>query len=298
MDRIDKKHLLLVSRNDKLIFETYTRKLDDQDKLHHIQSGTKSFTSLVFGIVRGAGYFENLDATLSSYWPERFKKFPDKENITLRHLLTMRSGIAFDNDDFSVEMYVKGPTDPIEYILKKPMYADPGEKFYYRDADPHLLSALIRHVTQKTVEEWAEKELFSKLGIKEHFWGKDTGGNSMGAHGLYLKPRDMVKVGQMIMNQGAVNEEEIVPKKWLDAALVKQIDQTVVPFEFGYYFWIVPELSAVTTWGHGGNFIFTVPEKRLVIVLVSLPDTDDERVGTLLPDFLPLARKIIEACDE
>ncbi len=288
---------LLVLRHDRLVFETYTRSPADRDRLHHMQSSTKSFSSLVFGILRGDGYFPNLDATAASLYPEPFEKTPDKKDITLNHLLTMRSGIAFDNDDFSVEMYVDGPSDPLAYILRKPMYAAAGERFYYRDTDPHLISILTGHVTGKSVEDWAEERLFAPLGITEHFWGADEGGNSMGAHGLYLKPRDQVKIGRLILHRGVEDDTPIVPADWLDLATKPQVDPGMASLEYGYYFWRVPTLNGISTWGHGGNFIFAAPDQDVVIVLVSLPDTDDDTVGTTMFEFLPLAQMILDGCD-
>ena len=287
---------LLVARNNRLVFETYTRTNADRDRLHHVQSTTKSFTSLVFGILQHHGYFPNLDATMQSHWPAPFVDAPEKASITLRQLLTMRSGIDFDNDVFSVEMYVDGPKNPVEYILSKPMYAAPGEVFYYRDADPHLLSALVTHTTGKTVASWASEFLFAPLGIQAYFWGEDEGGNSMGAHGLYLKPRDLLKTGQLLLDAGASDGVQVVPEEWIAQATSMQVDTTGNGFDFGYYYWMVPRFNAFTTWGHGGNFIFVAPDQNVVILLLSLPDTDDDTVGTLLPEFLPMVEVILNAC--
>lgn len=287
---------LLVARNNRLVFETYTRTEADRDRLHHIQSSTKSFTSLVMGILQGRGYFTDLNATMASYWPEPFENEPQKSAITLRHLLTMRSGIDFNNDDFSVEMYVDGPKNPVSYILSKPMYAAPGQQFYYRDADPHLLSALITHVTGKTISMWASKQLFAPLGIQSYFWGEDAAGNTMGASGLFLKPRDLLKAGQLLLDNGVANGRQVVPKEWIAQATTKQSEAKSIGFDFGYYYWMVPEYGAISTWGHGGNFIFVAREHNVVMLLLSMPDTDDKRIGSKLPDFLPVVDVILKAC--
>jgi CubicO group peptidase (beta-lactamase class C family) len=87
---------LLIVRNGRIVFETYARSPEDRERLHHVQSVAKSITSLVFGIVRDRGYFPNLDAAIASYLPEKFIDAPEKRAITIRHLLTMKSGIAFE----------------------------------------------------------------------------------------------------------------------------------------------------------------------------------------------------------
>ncbi len=173
---------LLILRNDRIVFETYSRGFEDRERLQHVQSAAKSITSLAFGIIRDQGYFPDLDATLASFMPEKFKDIPVKRGITIRHLLTMRSGISFDNDDFSVELYGDRPCDPISCILQKPLYANPGDTFYYRDCDPHLLSSLVGKVTGKTLESWAREYLFQRIDIDSYHWEKDPAGATMGAY--------------------------------------------------------------------------------------------------------------------
>jgi CubicO group peptidase (beta-lactamase class C family) len=228
--------------------------------------------------------------------PEKFPDIPEKRSITLRHLLTMKSGIDFDNDDFSIELYVDRPRDPVSYILHKPLYANPGEKFYYRDCDPHLLSSAVGQVTGKTLESWALERLFPQIGIVRYRWEKDPAGATMGAHGLYMMPRDLARFGQLILQRGRWNGTEVVSAEWIDRSTTGGTDSGLVEYDYGYYWWIVPELSAVTAWGHGGNFIFVAPDKDLVIVMVSMPDVDDDSVGTTLSEFMPLARVVYGAC--
>ncbi len=287
---------LLILRNGRIVFETYTRSPEDRERLHHVASVTKSVASLVFGIIRGKGYFPDLDAPLASYMPEKFIDAPEKCAITIRHLLTMKSGIDFDNDVFSLEMYVDRPLDPFSYILHKPMYTKPGEKFYYRDCDPHLLSLLVGQVTGKTLESWATEYLFQQIGIVRYHWGKDQAGTTMGAHGLYMKPRDLARFGQLLLQRGCWNGTEVVSEDWIDESTMGRTESSLTEYDYGYYWWIVPELTAVTAWGHGGNFIFVAPEKDLIIVMVSMPDVDDGSIGTTLSEFMPLATVIFDAC--
>lgn len=283
---------LLVVHNGKIVFETYARSPEDRERLHHVQSVTKSVTSLVFGAVRKAGYLDDLDETVASIIPEAFVNVPDKQGITLRHLLTMRSGIAFYNEDFSVEIHVNRPNDPVAHILSKPMYASPGEQFNYRDCDPHLLGAVVKKISGRNLEEWAVENLFSAIGITQYHWLTDPTRISTGAYGLYLKPRDLARIGQFVLQRGVWNTVEVIPSGWIDDSTSRQTDSGRIEYDYGYYWWIVPELNAVTAWGQGGNFIFLVPDKELVTVMISLPDVDDDTVGTVLPEFVPLARLI------
>jgi CubicO group peptidase (beta-lactamase class C family) len=289
---------LLVVRNGKLVFETYCRTPRDRDRFGHVQSVTKSVTSLIFGIVRSGGYIESLDKTLYSIMPEQFPPDANKQTITLRHLLTMTSGLAFDNDDFSVEIYADKPNDPIRYILEKPLYADPGAEFYYRDCDPHLISYAIRRLTGRSEEQWAKERLFDPLEIGDYYWDSDHNGTTMGAHGLHLKPRDMAKIGQMVLDHGRWNGSQVVDSTWIElsteAHITTQFATEPHIYKYGFYWWVVPRWQAFTALGHGGNFIFIVPGKQLVVVMTSMPDVDDDTVGTKLDDFEELISPLLE----
>jgi len=289
---------LLVVKNGKLVFETYCRSPRDRDRFGHVQSVTKSITSLIFGIVKSEGYIDSLDETLYSIIPDKFPSDVTKQSITLRHLLTMTSGLSFDNNVFSVEIYADKPSDPIKYILKKPLYANPGEQFYYRDCDPQLISYAIQRLTGKTEQQWAKERLFESLEIRDYYWDSDHKGTTMGAHGLHLKPRDMAKIGQLVLDHGRWNGSQIVDSTWIAVATQKQIETLFQTkpyvYDYGFYWWIVPRWQAFTTWGHGGNFIFVVPEKEMVVVMTSMPDVDDDVVGTKLDDFEELISPLLE----
>ena len=280
---------LLIVKNGKLVFETYCQNQKDRDRFGHVQSVTKSITSLVFGIVKSEGYFDSLGQTLYSIIQDKFPSNATKKSITLRHLLTMTSGLSFDNDVFSIEIYANKSSDPIKYILNKPLQANPGEKFYYRDCDPQLISYVIQKLTGKTEEQWAKERLFEPLGIEDYYWDSDHKGTTMGAHGLHLKPRDMAKIGQLVLDRGRWNGSQVVDSTWIAQSTKKQEDvpNWVEPhlYYYGYYWWIVPRWEAFTTWGHGGNFMFIVPEKQLVVAMTSMPDVNDDTVGTTLDDF-------------
>jgi CubicO group peptidase (beta-lactamase class C family) len=297
-DRYFNAKSLLVAKNGRLVFEAYCRSLKDRDRYGHVQSVTKSVTSLVFGILQSEGYIDSLDQRLYEIMPEKFLADDKKRSITLRHLMTMTSGLRFDNDVFSVEIYVDKPSDPVKYILKKPLYATPGEKFHYRDCDPHLMSYVISRLTGKTEEQWAKERLFDPLGITEYYWDSDHTGTTMGAHGLHLKPRDMAKIGQMVLDHGRWNGEQIVDSAWVTVSAQKHVETGYKTephvYHYGYYWWILPRWQAFTAWGYGGNFIFVVPEKEMVIVMSSMPDTDDDVVGTNLDKFEQLISPLLD----
>ncbi|UCD37574.1 MAG: serine hydrolase [Fidelibacterota bacterium] len=288
----------LIVKDGKLVFEYYVRSMEDRDHYGSIQSVTKSITSLLFGIVLSEGDIDSLDQKLYDVCPDKFPSDTRKQDITLRHLLTMTSGLTFDNDVFSVETYVHQPRDPIRNILEKPLYAAPGDEFYYRDCDPHLISYAIQRLTGRTLEQLGLEYLFGPLGITDYYWESDHKGVTMGAVGLHLKPRDMAKIGQLVLDGGKWHGESLVDSTWLALSTGKQVKigeyRGSYGRSYGFYWWVLPDWQAFTASGHGGNFILVVPSSRMLVVMTSLSDTDDDIVGTRLDMFEDLIQGLLE----
>jgi CubicO group peptidase (beta-lactamase class C family) len=302
---------LIVIRHGKLIKEGYARNLVDRTRRTAIWSATKSITSLDLGIARGLGYLQDLDQPIYEIIPEAFKGVEvEKRAITLRHLLTMTSGLDFKDDGIhsvSVELspHADATKHPITYILKKPMYAKPGETFYYQSANPHLIGAIIQKVTGKTLEQLAVEYLFTPLGIQDFNWESDTEGHSFGGFGLFMRPRDMGKIGQLVLQGGVCNETTIIPKEWLSQSTIPQSpvpedDPEWEGAKYGYYWWIFPDLGegAIAASGHGGQFIFILPQYDLVIVETANPNPDYSGDGGIdWNRFKRIIKAIIKSID-
>ncbi|NJD20559.1 MAG: serine hydrolase, partial [Gemmatimonadetes bacterium] len=286
---------LLVARHGRLVAEGYARSPGDRDRRRQVQSVTKSVTSLVFGIARGRGDFPELGRTLFSLFPEAFDTDPRKREITLRHLLTMTSGIDLDNDAFAKEMLDKRPTNQVRYMLAKPLRAAPGAAFNYRDADPQLLSSAVEKVTGSTLHALARDLLFTPLGITDYTWQANADGTTIGGSSLALRPRDLAKLGQLVLQKGRWQGRQVVPESWIIESTSAQVPTGAAGIDYGYYWWVVPELRSFSAVGHGGQFAFVTPDLDLLIVMTSLPSSDGETVGTSLEEFLPLARLVMAA---
>lgn len=290
---------LLIAVNGKLVWETYLRSPEDRDTYHHIQSSTKTVTSLAVGVATDSGWVPDLDTTFCAVYPESCPSSGDpRRAITLRHLLTMRSGIDFDNDVFSYEMYVEKPGDPLAYILRKPLYAQPGQLFRYRDADPHLAGAMLWRLAGKDERRIVEDALFRPMGIVDYNWERAPGGQPMAAHGLHLRPRDLLKLAQLGLDSGAWNGRQLVSQEWMRLSLAHQADPdrnrpSTGAMSYGFYWWRLPAIGAASTWGHGGQFAFFLPSRHLAVAMVSLPDVDDDNVGTNLEDLVELLAPIL-----
>lgn len=286
---------LLVVKDGKLVFETYLRQRSDQGHYRHVQSVTKSITSLLVGMLFDQGTFESLDATVADLLPKDVKGLASKKKaITLRNLLTMTSGLNFDNEVFSTEMWVTQPDHPVRYILDKPLYADPGTKFYYRDADPQLVGYAMTQALAESEQQLADRSLFTPLGIRDYYWDSGPDDISMAAHGLHLLPRDLAKLGQLVLQRGVWKDERLVSEQWLNESTRAQIESDVryadEPIAYGYYWWVVPGIG-YAMWGHGGQFVLIVPEQEMVVVQTAFPDSD--LPDSELPDFLRLLEPIL-----
>lgn len=289
---------LIVVRNGKLVAEGYTRAQDDRTKARPMQSATKSIAAMVFGVLYKEGTFGNLDEPISNVFPaEAFAGDARARDITPRHLLTMGSGIDLDNTTFRTDLVLAPAKAQDRYLLARPMFAAPGAAFTYRDADPHLLSYMIQARTGRTVEEIARERIFTPLGITNYTWGKNADSVTMCPRGLSMTPRDMAKIGQLMLAKGEWNGVRILPEDWVTTATTEQAvvggDPVLSHYSYGFGWWFIPELRAYTAWGHAGQFILVVPEKQLVMVMTSVSETDDIAVGSQLVSFMPLVRRIV-----
>jgi CubicO group peptidase (beta-lactamase class C family) len=287
---------LLIVKDDRLVFESYPRGLADRDHFHHIQSAKKSFTSMALGICYTRGLIDSLDGPLYAYLGDKFPDDLVKRDITLRHVLTMRSGLKADNSDFAYTMLVDKPADPASFILHRPLYAPPGDSMYYRDCDPQLVSYVIQRVTGSTEEQLMKQTVFEPLEISDFYWEPNHDGVTSGGYGLHLKPRDMAKIGRLLVNHGKWQGQQILDSSWiaLSTQPMVQMSWGGIEWNYGFYWWVLPQYGGYTASGHGGQFICVVPHQKLVIVMISKPDSNGDYVGTSLKGFLELAGPVLE----
>jgi CubicO group peptidase (beta-lactamase class C family) len=272
---------VVVVRNNKLVSEAYARDLEDRYQKRQIQSVTKCITSLVFGIALDMNYFSDLDQKLYEIVPEAFDNDMRKREMTLRHLLTMDSGLDYNNEDFAYELFVKNQKDVMKFILEKPLFALPGQGFNYRDCDPQLLSGAIHKQTGMTLDEMAEKKLFGPMGITDYYWERNEDGDTWASEALFMRPRDMAKIGLLVLNQGSWNGQQLVPEDWIGQSTSTQSTPNAsqpddIEITFGYYWRLQPNRIAIEGNGAGGQSIMIIPAKNLVIVFTCEPDVDPE----------------------
>lgn len=256
---------LLIVRHGKLVAEGYSRDARDRDRFQNLQSATKSVTSLLVGIAREEGLVDSLETPLYAFLPEYFDEDPRKRSITLRDVLTMRTGLKFRNEEDSGP-FVHSRGSSVRNVLQRPLEFDPGSNFYYNDGTPQLVAGLLWEVAGLTLEEYARDRLFEPLGIEDYQWERHRDGLSFGAYGLWLRPRDMAKIGQLMLQEGVWEGHRIVPPEWLEEST-----RIYANGDYGYYWWVMEEGRVYRASGAGGQIIFVDEGNDLVIVLTGDP---------------------------
>ena len=204
---------LLVFKNNKLVSEAYMKDPEDIITRHLIWSSTKQVMGILTGIALDKGILSSLDATLSELLYPDLDDHPEKADITLRQLLTMHSGIDYNNDGAGGEtdkVLRQIPADITSFILSRPMRNEPGTDFYYNDGDPQLVSAIIQHATGKPTDVWAEEVLFSKIGVTNYKWLRYKDGTTLGGFGIETTPRELGKIALCVANNGLYNDIQVV----------------------------------------------------------------------------------------
>ncbi len=285
-------HSVVVARRGKLVFEQYFAGMDEPwgegkvqreftaTSLHDMRSASKSVVSLLVGIAIDRKLIAGTDEPVVKFFPQ-YAPAPGWDAVTLRNLLTMSSGIQWDenlpwSDPRNDEPHLVFEPDPLRYVLSKPAVAPPDTLWAYSGGSTDLLGNVLERVSGKTLKAFAGEMLFSPLGITEFEW-KDwpRNGKIAAAGGLRLRPRDAAKIGQLMLNRGAWQGKQIVPAEWIDTSTTPRF-QAVGYFGgtlfYGYQWWLGRSLSNgrefkwVGAFGWGGQRIFIVPDLDLVMM--------------------------------
>jgi CubicO group peptidase (beta-lactamase class C family) len=283
-------HSLLVIRNGYLVSETYFGPYQ-QDTRHESYSCTKSFVSTLIGIAVDKAYIDRTDHQIVDFFSERTFANLDKqkEGMTLEDVLTMRSGLDWQEGDPAYRAMYQSP-DWVKFVLDKPMALPPGSRFNYCSGCSHLLSAILQQTTGMNTRDLAERYLFKPLGISNVKWDTDAAGIPIGGWGLQLTPRDMAKLGYLYLRDGQWDGQQIVSAKWVENATQKHAE-TEGDLGYGYQWWTYPSLAAYAALGRNGQMIFVIPGSDLVIVTTAEMDSHDEIFQLIEQYILPAVRK-------
>lgn len=265
---------LIVCREGTIVAEEYYYYNNyGPDSIKNIMSVTKTFTGVLVGLAIEKGFIESVNDPISKYLTG-IVTFPDdiKPKITIDQLLKMTFGHAWNGTSTSslFEECFNESEDNLQFIIDLPLVSKPGTVFNYSDGASHLLSVIITVATGMNTLDFARENLFDPIGITKFDWSTDDRGYPLGAAYLRIKPVDMVKFGNLILNKGKYNGNQIVPESWINTMTTTKIstnDDVLYGPEYGYQIWLgnASGHRYYMAMGWGGQFIFIVPDQKLVV---------------------------------
>lgn len=281
---------LLVVRNGKLVAEAYPHQLTDRDTYANIQSCTKSITSMIMGAAIQDGIPISLDDKLHDLYPELFDEDLRKREMTIHDALTMQAGLAFSNKKNTLQLY-QTKSNSAKFVLSFPYRNMPGTIMNYNDGAPHLISKAIEVSTGKTMHDYAKEKLFDPLNIRDWKWESAHDGTTFGAFSLFLKPRDLAKLGQLLLQHGRWNNQQLLDPDYLSVA-TSHLATSENGRPYGYYFWLSEQHQGYYAHGHGGQVLLVVPSLELVLLYTAWPYTS----GRHFDNAFDLFDRIIAGC--
>ena len=254
---------------------------------HQIFSLSKSFTSCAVGLARAEGKLR-LEDKLLSFFPEYESCVTDPKmrRVTLRDLLTMRSG----HEECSTK-YMFGTQDYVRGFLSSPLERDPGTWFAYNSGGSYMLASVVRRVTGENVREYLMPRLFEPLGIAPGPWECCPQGTNLGGWGLYLTTEDIARFAQLLLNRGVWAGKQIVPADYLAEATVKHADtvQCEIPDwqqGYGYHFWL--SRHGYRGDGASGQYAAILPEQDMAVAVTSCMTNMERVLEILWEEVLPV----------
>ena len=287
----DDIHSVLIARRGRLVLEEYFAANGSKhgncitrifrDRVHHLASTTKSVTSTLVGIAIDQGFIQGVDEPIYRYLPAYTSVFnEEKKRIRIRDMLTMTPGFAWRQFGVSEAqndgMQMWGTDDVIRYVLQKPLVAEPGKEFNYTNGVPTVTGAIIRNATGMEVKDYAQRNLFGPLGIQEFRWTSYPDGSIETDGGLALRPRDLVKIGQLFLNGGMWNGKRIVSEQWVRESTNERL-RFGKGNKWGYgYHWMQADtrigdrlVHSYFVPGDGNQILAVFPELEMVVVFTA-----------------------------
>lgn len=306
---------VLIARNGQLVFERYFNGFD-REELHDTRSSFKSINSLLVGIAADQGHIDSLDETMLSFFPDHepaTNRDAWRGAITVRDLLTMRSGMDCDEASggpggTSRETDMWRSSDWIQFVIDLPMTHEPGTTWSYCSSNSFMLGAIVANATGSPVPAFAKEQLFGPLQFGNYRWSLTPTGRAVTMGSFFILPRDFAKIGQLVLDHGHWQGQQVVPASWIDESCAGHVpmqwslafgegDLTVVPEPTHYgYQWFRQRfpvgdtsVEGILTAGNGGQHAMAFPELQLVVVFTGSNYNDNDLMRqpfTLLCEYI------------
>jgi CubicO group peptidase (beta-lactamase class C family) len=266
----------LVVHDDKLLYERYSNGYDE----HSIQTSfsmAKSFASALVGIAIDEGHIKSVDEPITNYIPELLERDKRFESITIRDLLTMSSGIKYEEggdlpwSEEADDTKTYYATDLRELALENcQIEGEPGEYFEYNNYNPVLVGLILERATGMPVSRYLQQKLWKPMGMEaEGSWSLDSASSGFEKmeSGVNARGRDFARFGMLFAKEGRWEGEQLISQEWIEQST--RADTSTDPSKNYQYFWWVdtPEgKNHFSARGKYGQYIYVAPEKDLVIV--------------------------------
>ena len=258
---------LIVIHRGKVVGEKYYNS-SNMNQRFNIWSVTKSYISTLIGQAIDMEYILDEDIMLN----EIFIENNYTNQVSIKHLLTMSSG-------WPEKWFYTNINNVLNTLLSTPLMNTPGATFFYNNAACHINSHIVHTMTNTRPKEFAMEYLFPHLGIDNPTWTSDADGINNGSSGLYLTLREMVKLGQLYLQNGKSEDLQIVSPEWIDKATSTQIN-TDWAYDYGYLWWLTG--NSYLALGFGGQIIAVFPNQQLVIGCHSYTYSNDNHFSNLI----------------
>jgi CubicO group peptidase (beta-lactamase class C family) len=286
-------HGLVIERHGAVVAEAYRRGKDqttyslfatstdfDATTRHDLRSISKSITSLLWGIAQGQNKTPHVDTPVLDLLPDLSDlKSQGREAITIAHLLSMSSGLQWNESNnygsaSNEETGLYWHSSQAKYLFNRPLAAPPGTHFNYNGGNTAVLAQILAERVKQPLPEFAREFLFEPLGITDWEWKSDVRGRPLAFSGVRMRPRDLAKIGRMVLNHGRWEGKQVVPAGWIADSTAPHM-QTDNGFQYGYQWWAgkASALGENVDWsagiGNGGQRLFMVPKLDLVVVITA-----------------------------
>lgn len=279
---------ILVIKDNQLVFEQYfpgetvngTSVNYDKNTNHAVFSVSKSITSLAVGIAIDQGFIFSVDDAPVDYLSEHSDVLSvgEKANLTLNDSLSMQAGFTWNELTGNSFQQFSQAADSVSFVVSQPLASTPGTSFTYNTGVTHMVGEVINGATGMNMDDYTNTHLFNDMNITNFSWNRHADGTVLAGSGLNITPRDMAKIGQLMLNEGAWNGSELVSADWVEQSTLPQANMTSTPTANGYgYFWWLRDFAlenntttpAFFAAGYGGQYIYVLPELDMVVVFTS-----------------------------
>lgn len=295
---------LLIIQDGKIRFEKYG--LDfSADKRWTSFSVAKSFTSTLVGAAIKDGYVKSVDDKVSDYIPDL--KGSVYDDVTIRQLLTMTSGVKWNEDYadpksdvalFDVHKAEPGVDVTVSYMRKLEREAPPGAKWVYKTGETNLVGVLVSSATKKTLSDYLSEKIWQPFGMEQDAsWLLGSTGHEISGCCLQASTRDFARFGLFILGGGMANGKSVLPEGWITAATMKHADTDQAEYGYGYQWWVLKD-GSFSARGIFGQGIFIDPGRKLIIASNSnWPYATDRQGGDQSSKRLSFYRQVQMAID-